>query len=1048
MRADSQLNFNEAVNFALPDWLKDGHESVRRYAQHAKPPVFSHEELLITITLYSDTIKTALWLQDNLRVMLDEETSGRNKLREALPGINEVHHDEDVPEAQYQCCVCKSFCYLSQVTCTCTDVVSCLDHFDLLCGCAPSNKTLRMRYTEDQLRDIVEVIEARAAQPEAWEVRLNSLLETARPQLKSIKQLVADGERIPHPLDGLDNLRRFLQRANAWIDRATAIFTRKSAARRRKGRQSEPAPLEDDDVDRSPAALRSLVAEAEKLAFDAPEIGQLRQVVGQMDQFEQDAADILSKSDDDLDYETCRTALILGESLNLDLPIVSQLRTVVNRLQWFRKIDEEVDDRTVQYSDILHFLDEAKQFGVSDSHPHVIELQRLAQLGRQWKLAVDTLLASESISIDALSGLIEGHEYTPTSVETMRQLENIRKTATGWQATATGLLQSHGSAATAQRLIKTVNTANGPLRRVHIPEVQKLAHELEYIDEWLRSVAKTLNVSEKNVHHSLKTLVDEIEEHLAEDDDAPNDGHACFCRSTPNANMVTCPICEGTYHPKCVGISAKSAAGIKAASETFQCQMCVNLQYDDRPSFHKLALHVDPFKFTFALHPPEWDIIKDALEYTLRYAGQVVKLITSPIALSRKDAPEISHLLRKIWTLPIQLDAWNHDTNVEVIFEHWLYHRLRELTDTVGIPKVATNGRTRARKPRFDFEDAAAHEFHCICAAEPPDHLLTAQCGKCEQSFHLSCVKAPLNQANNLSRGGWKCPFCIVKQGKPAPRGLDIRVQMKGTSAVTRSTNATDKAGTNEYVDWRQSIYVYSDVPIMCTLPSNPEAITLLVTEYHGPALPDNFERPTWVPESADGRKRRKTDQGAGAPTSPHLRLIPPQGPAPAPTAAPAPSGSQPPGYSPLIHAPVPNGQPASPDVPPNQPAPNLRNGGSVFYATHKQVPWDNANMFSSFQLPLNLAGPKADAVTGGSSSERPQQTPGPAPPGSSRPALPRSSLPVTIPPPPPTVLATAPSAYVSVVPAKRDLPSARSPERSPKRPTMASPSTVQPRLE
>lgn len=52
---------NEAVNFALPDWLPDGKDSVRRYREHNKAPVFSHNELLITITLFSQTIRTALW---------------------------------------------------------------------------------------------------------------------------------------------------------------------------------------------------------------------------------------------------------------------------------------------------------------------------------------------------------------------------------------------------------------------------------------------------------------------------------------------------------------------------------------------------------------------------------------------------------------------------------------------------------------------------------------------------------------------------------------------------------------------------------------------------------------------------------------------------------------------------------------------------------------------------------------------------------------------------------------------------------------------------
>ena len=56
-----QLNFNEAVNFALPDWLPQGLECVKRYQEHRKLPVFSHDELIITITQQSHSIKTAIW---------------------------------------------------------------------------------------------------------------------------------------------------------------------------------------------------------------------------------------------------------------------------------------------------------------------------------------------------------------------------------------------------------------------------------------------------------------------------------------------------------------------------------------------------------------------------------------------------------------------------------------------------------------------------------------------------------------------------------------------------------------------------------------------------------------------------------------------------------------------------------------------------------------------------------------------------------------------------------------------------------------------------
>jgi histone demethylase JARID1 len=56
-----QFNFNEAVNFALPDWLPYGRDCVQRYREHRKLPVFSHDELVITITQQSQLIKTAMW---------------------------------------------------------------------------------------------------------------------------------------------------------------------------------------------------------------------------------------------------------------------------------------------------------------------------------------------------------------------------------------------------------------------------------------------------------------------------------------------------------------------------------------------------------------------------------------------------------------------------------------------------------------------------------------------------------------------------------------------------------------------------------------------------------------------------------------------------------------------------------------------------------------------------------------------------------------------------------------------------------------------------
>lgn len=57
----SQLNYNEAVNFAMREWLPQDLESVRKYQSYSKHPVFSHDELLVSIAQNSPTIDTALW---------------------------------------------------------------------------------------------------------------------------------------------------------------------------------------------------------------------------------------------------------------------------------------------------------------------------------------------------------------------------------------------------------------------------------------------------------------------------------------------------------------------------------------------------------------------------------------------------------------------------------------------------------------------------------------------------------------------------------------------------------------------------------------------------------------------------------------------------------------------------------------------------------------------------------------------------------------------------------------------------------------------------
>lgn len=700
--------------------------------------------------------------------MVEEETVRRDRLREQVPMLVETLEEEDCPEEQYQCCVCKGFCYLSQVVCSCTKLVACVDHAEQLCGCDKSKRSLRKRYSEAQLEEILEAVVVRAAQPEAWRTRLYSLLEAPRPQLKSLRTLLADGEKIAHPLPEVEDLRAIVARANAWVERVTALASRKSTGRRRKGKHDEE---EEEQLDRSPETLSALLREAERLAFDAPEILQLRQMLLSIQNFRHEANLILSTPEPELDLEKCRTALILGNSLNIELPELAQIQTIVNRLTWFRKVEEEVDDRTIQYPEVVSLLEEAEECEIPADHTTIIELKKREAKGRAWKTATDRLLASKAIRLEEVDALVEGQELTPTILDLMRELENIRKKATDWQASARAHLTGSGTAKAADRLCKAIKNAEGSLGKVVIPEIALLQEELDFHEKWTSRLADFLGVVNKGnrVQTRLGELLAGVKNNLAPSDDRPNENYSCFCRGPPQPIMVQCGMCRGSYHPRCAGVNPKNAAN------PFKCNMCKHEMVDDRPSLVELAYLSDTHRWNFIFPPIELAALAEIIDRSVRFAT-----ITFPVADPHNDAVPvrdfelIAHLARKLFTLGICFDAINAHTNERVVLEDWLFKRLHDARNPA-------KARTRPRKPKLILAESNEGAFGCVCRTPPLDAPLVVRCNKCAQTYHMSCVRAPA-EAHGADAKAWRCPCCSVKEGKHYSRNIEVRVQMQGQS--------------------------------------------------------------------------------------------------------------------------------------------------------------------------------------------------------------------------------------------------------------------------
>ncbi|ORY26874.1 PLU-1-like protein-domain-containing protein [Naematelia encephala] len=807
------INLNEAVNFALPDWLAEGKESVMRYKLHRKAPVFSHNELLVTITMFSESIKTAIWLRDSLREMVDQETDRRERLRSRVPLLMEKLIEEDVPEEQYQCCICKGFCYLSQITCECTKVVTCIDHFDDLCSCSTSKRMLRKRYSENQLEEILAVVVARANQPEAWREKLYSLLQVRRPQLKSMRALVADGERVAYPMHELRDLKRLVDRANGWIERATGLLTRKSTGRRKKGKNQE----EDE---RSPAVVTGLLREADRLAFDSPEIQQIRQVLLNIENFRSEAQLVLSTPPDQLEYEKTRTVLILGQGLDIDMPEVAAVRLIVLRLEWIRRVGFEVDDRTMQYDDVVKLLEEAERYGIPADHSYVIELQARRDQGSAWNRKADAILEAEEIDLDQITALLAGHELTPTSLEKLRQLESVLKTAQNWQTTAKQHLAGHGSAVSAQRLCRAVKTAQGPLGRVRIPEMAHLQRELDWHTKWATELGNVINCPPNKVAASLNSIRQSFQQHFRRGDDRPNTSYACFCRQQPTAVMVTCSHCRGEYHPKCVNIAPRNA------DKPFRCAMCDRTGEDNRPSLNAIALFSDDSQYAFLYPPAELLILREIIDIAVRFGGLVMGICDpTDAAAPCRDADLLYHCARKLFDIPVIFDAMNTTTNVRVVFEDWLLRRAHDA-------RVPSKPKVRGRRPRFVLRQFWKAEFMCVCDQPRREGDSAIKCTKCGQQYHPGCVHAKTEEAITEGGKSWKCPCCIVNEAKIYPEDVELRVQM------------TAHLGSDQYVDYRKSIKTNAIQPLIVRLDPLPSdrVIVLECTKYVEPFIPEEHD--------------------------------------------------------------------------------------------------------------------------------------------------------------------------------------------------------------
>lgn len=110
---------------------------------------------------------------------------------------------ELLPDDERQCEVCKTTCFMSAISCKCSsDILVCLRHYSSLCKCSAENRTLRYRYTLDELLPLLRNLKTKAESFDRWADKVKDALDRSTPKsltLNELKALLAeaDGKHFP-----------------------------------------------------------------------------------------------------------------------------------------------------------------------------------------------------------------------------------------------------------------------------------------------------------------------------------------------------------------------------------------------------------------------------------------------------------------------------------------------------------------------------------------------------------------------------------------------------------------------------------------------------------------------------------------------------------------------------------------------------------------------------------------------------------------------------------------------------------------------------------
>ncbi|KAG8296501.1 Lysine-specific demethylase 5A [Homalodisca vitripennis] len=506
-------NFAEAVNFAPADWMKMGRECINHYSTLHRFCVFSHDELVCKMAVQPENLdlRIAASTYHDMLVMVDTEKKLRKTLLDAGVVKAEREAFELLPDDERQCEHCKTTCFLSAVTCTCSpNMLVCPKHLANLCQCTNNkNKTMRYRYTLDELPVMIQKLKLKAESFDKWVASVKNALDENVPttlDLDDLKGLLAEAEEKKFPdSELLQGLSLAIQEAEKCASVAQQLDNSRMRTRTRLAH--------DNRCKLTVEELTLFHEQIQELACKIKEEELIRSLLEKVLEFQEEANKLLSR--DIVESKVLESVIETGFFLNIDLVELPSLKEKLEQMKWLEEVKLIREDNEQMTIEAIRELIESAELIIPfpELEHNMKELQELLVKMEQWEIKAQRCLEiKEMQEIKTWEDLLEEANGINAHLPSKAAIKEILKKAKDWISKAESAITVEGHFPYMEVVEDLVN--RGQQQLVRTEQLPKLEEMLNSAVVW-RERASRVFLRKNTPYTLMETLIPRPELGLA-----------------------------------------------------------------------------------------------------------------------------------------------------------------------------------------------------------------------------------------------------------------------------------------------------------------------------------------------------------------------------------------------------------------------------------------------------------------------------------------------------------------------------------------------------